>query len=264
MDLKLTGKRALVTGSTLGIGFAIALGLAREGARVTVNGRSQAHVNSALDRIRAAVPGTEVNGIAADLATAAGADAVFALVDEVDILVNSLGIYERMPFFEISDADWLRLFETNVLSGVRFARRYAPDMVKRGWGRVVFVSSESALNIPREMIHYGTTKTAQLAVSRGLAMELVGTGVTVNTVLPGPTTTENSAGLRASRAKAAGITVAQLEAEFFDRLRPTSLIRRFATPEETANLCVYLCGEGASATTGAALRCDGGVVNQIM
>lgn len=264
MDLQLENRHALVTGSTGGIGFAIARGLAAEGARVTLTGRSQASVDAALARLRDSVGKAQADGIAADCATAAGAEAVFTRVPEVDILVNNLGIYERKPFFEIPDADWLRLFEVNVLSGVRFARRYAASMAKRGWGRVLFISSESALNIPREMIHYGMTKTAQLAVSRGLAIELTGTGVTVNTLLPGPTRTENTERLRAERAKTAGITVPELEKDFFVSFRPTSLIKRFASAQEVANLAVYLCSPLASATTGAALRVDGGVVNQIM
>jgi len=263
MDLGLRGRRALVTGSTAGIGFAIARGLAAEGARVTITGRTQVSVERALQRLRE-LPGGEVDGVAADCATAEGAAAVFERVAEIDILVNNLGIYERKPAFEIPDADWTRLFETNVMSGIRFTRHYAPAMAARGWGRVIFVSSESALNIPREMIHYGMTKTAQLSVSRGFAMELAATGVTVNALLPGPTHTENTDRLRAERARAAGKTTQEIEQEFFRVLRPTSLLRRFTSADEVASLAVYLCSELASGTTGAAMRADGGTVNQIM
>ena len=264
MDLGLTNKHALVTGSTAGIGLAIARGLAAEGASVVVVGRTKATVDGALKRIREAVPVAKLTGIVANCAGEAGAQAVFAQVPELDIVVNNLGIYGRKPAFEISDDEWRHFFEVNVMSGIRFARHYAPGMARRGWGRVVFVSSESALNIPKEMIHYGMSKTAQLAIMRGLAMELAGTGVTVNALLPGPTNTENTDRLRAERARAAGISVAEIEAGFFRDFRPTSLIKRFTSAEEVANLGVYLCSEAASGTSGAAMRVDGGVVNQIM
>ena len=264
MDLGLTGKHALVTGSTAGIGYALAKGLAAEGAHVILTGRTQSGVDAALERLRAAVPEAKATGIAADCATAEGAARVFERVPQLDVLVNNLGIYGRKPAFEIDDGEWRRFFEVNVMSGIRFTRHYAPGMARRGWGRVLFVSSESALNIPVEMIHYGMTKTAQLSVSRGFAMELAGTGVTVNALLPGPTHTETTDRLRAERAKASGVTVAEIEAAFLRDFRPTSLIRRFTSADEVAALGVDLCSEAASGTSGAALRVDGGVVNQIM
>ncbi len=264
MDLELEGRNALITGSTAGIGYAIARGLAAEGASVVITGRTQASVDAALSRLQEEFPAAKAQGIAADCATAEGAAKVFAQFAAVDILVNNLGIYDRKGFFDIEDAEWMRYFEVNVLSGVRFARLYARDMARKGWGRILFISSESGLNIPKEMIHYGMTKTAQLAISRGLAMELAGTGVTVNAVLPGPTYTENTDRMRAARAKAAGKTVGEIEKEFLRIYRPTTLINRFTSAGEVANLAVYLCGAGASGTSGAAMKVDGGVVNQIM
>ena len=217
----------------------------------------------ALGRIREAVPGAALEGVAADGATTDGAASLIARAPAIDILVNNLGIFEPKPFFEIGDEDWRRFFEVNVLSGVRFARHYAPRMRESGWGRILFISSESALNIPREMVHYGMTKTAQLAISRGLAVELAGSGVTVNSILPGPTRTEGVEAFLESLARQGGHSLAEVEAEFFRTGRPTSLIRRFADPEEVASLAVYPASAKASATTGAALRVDGGVVNSI-
>jgi NAD(P)-dependent dehydrogenase (short-subunit alcohol dehydrogenase family) len=263
MDLDLDNRRALVTGSTDGIGFAIAAGLAAEGARVTINGRTRDGVERACAELAQRVKGASVDGIAADGATAAGAEAIIAALPRVDILVNNLGIFEPKPFFDIPDSDWLRFFETNVMSGVRLARHYAPAMRDEGWGRILFVSSESALNIPVQMIHYGMTKTAQLAISRGLAMEMAGAGVTVNALLPGPTMSRGVKAMLEQMAQQSGKSAAEFEADFFRTVRPTSLIRRFATVEEVANAAVYLCSPRASATTGAAARVDGGTVNYI-
>jgi NAD(P)-dependent dehydrogenase (short-subunit alcohol dehydrogenase family) len=262
MDLGLTGKRALITGSTAGIGFATAEALAREGAHVIVNGRTQRRVDEALARLREA-SGDRSEGIAADVSGAAGCARVITAYPELDILVNNMGIFEPKPFEEISDTDWMRFFESNVMSGVRLSRHYVRGMRSRNWGRIVFVSSESGLQIPAEMIHYGVTKTAQIAVARGLAETLAGTNVTVNSVLPGPTASEGVAGFVANLAAASGQSPAQVEKEFFRQARPSSLLRRFAEPAEIAALITYVCSARASATTGAALRADGGVVRAI-
>jgi NAD(P)-dependent dehydrogenase (short-subunit alcohol dehydrogenase family) len=264
MDLGIQTRRALVTGSTAGIGLATAHLLAVEGASVVVNGRTQMRVTGAVRAILDRAPGADVRGVAADLSTAAGADALLAQVPNVDILVNNVGIFEPKPFQEIRDADWLRFFETNVLSGIRLARAYLPGMRARDWGRIVFVSSESAVQIPAEMIHYGMTKTAQLAVARGIAETTVGTGVTVNSVLPGPTASEGVGTFVRQMAEARGVDFRTMEREFFETARPSSLLKRFATPDEVAGMIVYVCSARASATNGAALRVDGGVVRSIL
>ena len=258
MNLDLANRLALVSGSTAGIGYAIAEALVREGARVIVNGRSQSSVDDALSRLKAR--NGNVAGFAGDLSTAAAVEKLGKEFPEVEILVNNLGIFEPKPFEDIPDEDWLRLFEVNVLSGVRLARLFLPGMKRRNWGRIIFISSESGIQIPSEMIHYGMTKTAQLAVSRGLAEAVAGTGITVNSVLPGPTRSRGVGDFIESLAQSDGKSLADFEKEFFEKVRPTSLIKRFATPEEVASLVAYVASPLASATTGAALRVDGGVI----
>ena len=264
MDLGLSGKRALVTGSTAGIGLAAARALVREGAVVTVNGRTEPRVRAAIAELKGLAPDARVSGVVADLGTAEGAARVTAEIGDLDILVNNMGIFEPTPFEQITDADWLRFFEVNVLSGIRMARHYVGGMRARNWGRIVFVSSESGVQIPVEMIHYGMTKTAQLAVARGLAETLTGTGVTVNSVLPGPTASEGVGAFVTQMAKTQGVDAAAFEREFFATARPSSIIQRFATTDEVAAMIAYVCSAQASATTGAALRVDGGVVRAIV
>ncbi|HZZ33012.1 MAG TPA: SDR family oxidoreductase [Phenylobacterium sp.] len=259
MDLKLKDKLALVSGSTAGIGLAIAQALAAEGARVIVNGRTQGAVDAVVARLRAE-SGADVLGFAGDLTQAADAEAVAARFPGVEILVNNLGIFEPKAFEDIPDADWTRFFEANVLSGVRLARLYLPAMRAADWGRIIFISSESAVQIPAEMIHYGMTKTAQIAVARGLAEAVATTGITVNSVLPGPTRSRGVGDFVEALAAKEGKSFAAFEAEFFETVRPTSLIKRFATAEEVASLVAYVASPLASATTGAALRVDGGVI----
>jgi NAD(P)-dependent dehydrogenase (short-subunit alcohol dehydrogenase family) len=258
MDLKLKNKHALVSGSAKGIGRAIAMALAAEGARVIVTGRTEESVAAAQAEIRQHFPKAVLDGFAGDLAGAATIKELVARFPEVDILVNNLGIYEPKPFEEIPDEEWLRFFEINVMSGIRLARAYLPQMKERNWGRIVFISSESGIQIPTEMIHYGMTKTAQLAISRGLAETCAGTGVTVNAVLPGPTRSEGVEAFVATLS--AGRPFAEFEREFFRNIRPSSLLQRFTAPEEVASLVTYLCSPLSSATNGAALRVDGGVV----
>jgi NAD(P)-dependent dehydrogenase (short-subunit alcohol dehydrogenase family) len=259
MDLQLTKKIALVTGSTAGIGNAIATALAAEGATVIVNGRSEAAVEAAVAKMKTHTKG-DVSGFAGDLSVASVADALVRKHPTVDILVNNLGIFEVRAFADITDADWRRFFDVNVLSGARLARAYLPGMLKRNWGRIIFISSESGLQIPAEMIHYGMTKAAQIAISRGLAELTAGTGVTVNSVLPGPTRSRGVGDFVVEMATAAGTTPAAVEKEFFQTARPTSLLKRFATPEEVAAMVAYVASPVSSATNGAALRVDGGVV----
>jgi NAD(P)-dependent dehydrogenase (short-subunit alcohol dehydrogenase family) len=262
MKIDLSGKTAVVTGSTAGIGFAIAKGLALAGASVVVNGRTQAAVDKAVAAVRAA-GSSRVRGVAADLGTAQGCDALVRAVPAADVLINNLGIFGPQDFFAIPDGEWTRFFEINVMSGVRLSRAYLPGMIERKWGRVVFMSSESGLNIPEDMIHYGFTKTANLSISRGLAKRVAGTGVTVNAVLPGPTLSDGVVGMLKEAADKRGITVEEAATAFIKAKRPSSILKRAATVEEVANLVVYVASPQASATTGAALRVDGGVVDTI-
>ena len=264
MDLQLEGKRALVTGSSAGIGWAIACELASEGAHVTLNGRDPARLDAALERLRAQVPGAIVHGVAVDLASAEGCQTLLAAAGEQDILVNNLGIFEPKDFAQITDADWLRFFEVNVLSGVRMARHHLARMQERGWGRVVFISSESGICPPGDMVHYGMSKSAQLSVSRGLAETCAGTGVTVNSVLPGPTRTEGAVDFFTTLARNAGQTLEEAEEDFFKYARPTSLLQRFIEPGEVAAMVAYVCSPRAAATNGAALRVEGGVIRSLI
>lgn len=259
MDMKLQGKLALVTGSTAGIGLATIRALAAEGANVIVNGRTEAGVEAAIADVKAVATG-EVRGFAGDLADATVAARLIERFPQVDILVNNLGIFEPVEFEDIQDADWLRFFEVNVLSGVRLARHYVTPMKAANWGRIIFISSESAMQIPQEMIHYGMTKAAQIAVARGLAEHVAGTGVTVNSVLPGPTRSRGVVDFVNELASRDGKSFEDFEQEFFEKVRPSSLIKRFADPAEVAAMICYLCSPLASATTGAAVRVDGGVV----
>lgn len=263
MKIDLAGKTAIVTGSTAGIGFAIARGLAEVGATVIINGRSEQSVQKAMARLKESIPAARLKGAAADVATAAGCENLVRAVPTADILVNNAGIFGPQDFFEIPDAEWTRFFDVNVMSGVRLSRAYAPGMATRGWGRIVFISSESGLNIPVEMVHYGVTKTANLSVSRGLAKRMAGTGVTVNAVLPGPTLSEGVEEMLRDAAQKSGRSIEEEATAFVKAHRSTSIIQRAARPEEVANLVVYTCSPQASATTGAALRVDGGVVDTI-
>jgi NAD(P)-dependent dehydrogenase (short-subunit alcohol dehydrogenase family) len=263
MIIDLTNRTAIVTGSTAGIGFAIAKGLAASGATVVINGRTKAAVDKAIAAVKGPLPRATVRGVAADLTTAEGCASLVKAEPTADILVNNVGIFALQDFFEIPDSEWTRFFDVNVMSGVRLSRAYMPGMVDRNWGRIVFISSESALNIPPDMIHYGFTKTANLSISRGLAKRLAGTGVTVNAVLPGPTLTEGVESMLKEDVQKSGRSIAEESIVFVKAMRPSSIIQRTATPEEVANMVVYVCSPQASATTGAALRVDGGVVDTI-
>ncbi|MCG6155641.1 SDR family NAD(P)-dependent oxidoreductase [Rubinisphaera margarita] len=263
MKIDLTGKTAIVTGSTEGIGKAIAKGLAECGARVVINGRKPDKVEATVQELAKEIDGGEFTGVAADLGTAAGCEELVRAVPEADIVVNNVGIFGPQDFFEVEDEVWQQFFDVNVMSGVRVSRAYLPGMKKRGWGRVIFISSESGLNIPKEMIHYGMTKTANISIARGLAKQMAGTGVTVNSVLPGPTLSDGLVEMIEDDAKKAGKSVDDYARDFVMEARPGSLIQRPATVEEVASMVVYVASPLASATTGAALRVDGGVVDTI-
>ncbi|MFL6513876.1 MAG: SDR family NAD(P)-dependent oxidoreductase [Chthoniobacterales bacterium] len=263
MDLQFTGKVAFVSGSTAGIGFAIAQRLGLEGADVVINGRTDERVRVALAQIKADVRNVDIRGIAADLGTAEGCAEVVRQLPQVDILVNNVGIFEPKPFEQISDAEWDKFFAVNIMSGVRLSRAYLAGMKERNWGRVVFISSESGLQIPAEMIHYGMTKTAQLAIARGLAETCQGTNVTVNSVLPGPTASEGVTEFVSTLATQENMTPDEFEKHFFRNARPTSILKRFIEPSEIASVVAYVCSPLASAINGASVRADGGVVKSI-
>jgi NAD(P)-dependent dehydrogenase (short-subunit alcohol dehydrogenase family) len=264
MDLGLKGKFAVVSGSTAGIGLAIATTLAREGARIVINGRTQKRVSAAAERIRMELRGAEVTEVAADLGTADGMKAFIEQVPNADILINNLGIFEIKPFLEIPDSDWMRLFETNVMSGVRLARHYLPEMLRKNWGRVIFISSESGQQIPAEMVHYGMTKTAQIAVARGIAESVAGTNVTANSILVGPTASEGVGDFVQSIAMQQGVSKEQVEKEFFQKVRPSSLLKRFETTEEVAAVVAFIASTQATGINGAAIAAEGGVVRSIL
>lgn len=260
MDLQLKNKKALVTGSTAGIGYATALQLAKEGAEVIINGRTAERVNNAVANIKAESGNDKVNGIAADFTSAESIGNLIRQLPQVDILVNNVAIFEPKAFVDITDEDWMRFYEINVLSGIRLSRAYFPQMLTNGWGRIIFISSESAIQIPEEMIHYGMTKTAQLAIARGLAELTKGTAVTVNSVLPGPTMSEGVGGFIENLAKDQSKTIGQVQADFFKTVRPTSIIQRFLNTSEVASMVTYLASPLASATNGAAIRAEGGLL----
>ncbi len=264
MDLQLKGKAALVTGSTAGIGLAIARVLAGEGARVIVNGRTEARVKAAAEEIQRAHPSALLEPFAANLAEAGAAASALSRFPTIDILVNNLGVYQVKPFEQITDANWSSIIETNFMSGVRLSRGWLPKMKAAGWGRIIFISSESAVNIPAEMIHYGVTKTMQIALARGLAETTAGTGVTVNSVLAGPTRSEGVENFVADMARTKGVSEAEIEKGFFRNIRPSSLLQRFASVDEVAAMVAFVSSPLSSATNGAALRADGGVVRSIL
>lgn len=264
MDYQLNNKTALVTGSTAGIGYAIAKQLLAEGARVFINGRTTKRVEDAITSLHKDIPGAAVDGVVADFTKPNEIEQLLKKVNEIDILVNNVGIFEPKPFVDITDTEWLKFYEVNVLSGVRLSRHYLPLMLQKNWGRIIFISSESAVNIPEEMIHYGMTKTAQLAVSRGLAELTRGTFVTVNTVMPGPTKSEGVGGFLEDLAKAQNSSIEDTEASFFKTARPTSIIQRFATPDEIAHMVTYVASPLSSATNGSALKVDGGTARFII
>jgi NAD(P)-dependent dehydrogenase (short-subunit alcohol dehydrogenase family) len=263
MNFGLKGKTAVVTGSTAGIGLAIATALAEEGSKVVINGRTEARVSAALAKIRHKDDTADLLGVAADLGSAAGVETFVKQVPHADILINNLGIFEPKPFAEIPDSDWIRFFEVNVMSGVRLSRHYLPGMLRNNWGRIIFISSESAFQVPAEMVHYGMTKTAQVAVARGLAESVAGTGVTVNSVLPGPTASEGAVSFLDNLAKKQGLSAAEMEKEFFKSARPTSLLKRFETPQEIASVVAFVASAQSAAISGAAVRAEGGVIRSI-